>query len=116
MHQYMLGTLNIVWKCLIGVEGKGSKEDRARLFQVVPRDRLQGNGQKLEYTKLHLNIRIFFFLIDQTLEQFAQRYSGVSALGDVQKLTGHGHEQPALVDHAQAGEVGPSKLSDAVTL
>lgn len=64
MHQYMLGTLNIVWKCLIGVGGKGSKEGRARLFQVVPRDRPQGNGQKLEYTKLHLNRRIYFFLID----------------------------------------------------
>lgn len=41
---------------------------------------------------------------DQTLEMAAQRASGVSFLRDIQNLTGHSPEQPALVDPAGARE------------
>ena len=36
----------------------------------------------------------------QTLEQTAQRGCRVSILGDIQNLTGHGPEQPAVTDPA----------------
>ena len=37
--------------------GRGSKEDGAIAFPVVPSDRPRVNGHKLNYSKFHLNIR-----------------------------------------------------------
>jgi len=43
----------IVQKYLMG----WCKEDRDRLFSVVPSDRIGGNGHKLKYRRIHLNVR-----------------------------------------------------------
>lgn len=37
----------------------GSKEDRARLSSVVPRDRTRGSGHKLKYSKLNERKHVF---------------------------------------------------------
>ena len=42
---------------------------------VVPRERTRGNGHKLKYRKLHLNIR--------KKTQVTQRVCGVTILGDI---------------------------------
>lgn len=39
------------------LEGDADKEDRARLFSVVPKKRTGGKGPKLRYEKLHLITR-----------------------------------------------------------
>ncbi|KAK4822670.1 hypothetical protein QYF61_019037 [Mycteria americana] len=70
---------------------------------MVPSDRTGGNGHKLKYRKLHLNIRKLFFFYcedDQTLEQIVHRGCGVSVLEDIQNLTVHGPGQPAPADPA----------------
>lgn len=40
-----------------------NKEDRARDFSVVPRDRKRGSRHKLKYRKLHLNLRNIIFTV-----------------------------------------------------
>ena len=74
---------------------EGSKEDRARLFSVVPSDRTRCKGRKLKDVKFHLSgTKIFFCCEDgQTLEQAAQRACEVSVLGNIQDPTGHSLEQ-----------------------
>lgn len=64
-----------------------------KIFSVVPRGRLRGDGHKLKCRKIHLNVREKKFIVGQTLEQVAQRGCSVSVL-EVLK-TGHIPEQPA---------------------
>jgi len=45
---------------------RGCKQNRARLFSVVPSDRRRGNGHKLKQMKFHLNIRRYFFTVKVT--------------------------------------------------
>jgi len=63
-----------------------SKKERARLFSVVSSNGTRGNGHKLKYRKLHLNITMDLRSVREikTLEPVAQRSSGVSILGDAQ--------------------------------
>lgn len=51
--------LIIVYKYLT----EGSRKDAARLFSVVSSNRERGNGHKLKYRKIHLNIRKNFFTL-----------------------------------------------------
>ncbi|KAK4824596.1 LOW QUALITY PROTEIN: hypothetical protein QYF61_016841, partial [Mycteria americana] len=52
----------------------GCKEDRTRLFSVVPSDWTRGNGHKLKYMTFHLNIRKDFSCEGgQALEQASRR-------------------------------------------
>ncbi|KAK4824233.1 hypothetical protein QYF61_012207 [Mycteria americana] len=74
------GDLINVYKYLKG----GRKEDRARLFTVVPSDRTGGSGCKLKHRMFCLNISEG----DQALEQVAQGDCGDSILRDIQKPSG----------------------------
>lgn len=55
-----------LWRNLINVckylKGR-CKEDRARLFSVVPCSRTSGNGEKLKYRKVHQNTRRQFCFV-----------------------------------------------------
>jgi len=41
----------------------GCKEDRARLFLVLPSDKTRGNGDKMKNRSLRLRIRKHFFTV-----------------------------------------------------
>lgn len=73
------------------------KEDEFRLLSVVLSDRSRGNGHIMK-RRFPVNIRKHFLHheVDRALTQATQGGCGVSFLGDIQKLSGHGPGQPNL--------------------
>lgn len=66
-----------------------------------------GSGHKSKYRHCHVDIRESCFSGGGwMLEQMAWRVCGVSFRGDVQNLTGHNPEPPALFDSALSERVG----------
>ena len=67
----------------------GCRDDGARLFSVVYRERAKGNGHKLKCHTLLLNVgRNSHCEGCQTLEEVAQRGRGVSVYGDTENPAG----------------------------
>jgi len=66
------------------------KEDRARLFSVMPSGRTRGSGHKPESGKFHLNIRKNFTVRLMERWHRLSRRCGVNLLGDLQKPPGCG--------------------------
>lgn len=81
-----------VYKYLI----RGYKEYKVNLFWVLQRGRTRGNGHKLKYRKLHVNItkRCFCCVQCQALEQIAHGGCRVSIFGSFQNPVGQGPGQP----------------------
>lgn len=93
-----------MYKYLMG----GSKGDGARFFSVMFTDSIRDNRQKLKYRKCPLSIDNTPLLLGrvgvvQTLEQIIQTDCGISILGDIENLTGHSSEQPAVGDCFKQG-------------
>jgi len=83
---------------------EGCQEFGARLFSLVPSDRARGTGHKRKHRSFCLNKeKLFCCESGQSLEQVAQRSCGVSNLGDIPKLSGHGPAQLAVGGPASAG-------------
>lgn len=77
---------------------RGGKEDRPRLFSVMPSDRIRGNEHTLKYGTFPLNIRKHYFTVKVTKHWYRlprKVFQGASILRDIQKLFGHGAGQPA---------------------
>lgn len=78
-----------------------NKEDWARWFSVKGQEAI---GHKQKFRKFCLNVReLFYCECGQILEQVTQRGYGVSTLREIQNLTGHNPEEPALSDPALSG-------------
>jgi len=77
----------------IGELKAGFKEDRARFFSVIPSDRTRGNGQKLKYRMLYLNIGKHFFTV---------------------RVTEHWHRLPRKVVESPSFEIFKSHLDMVV--
>lgn len=75
------------------------QEDGARLFSVVPSDRIRDNGHKLKHRKLHLNMKRNFFTarVTECWDRLARE------VGDIQNLPGHNPAQHAPGDPVRAG-------------
>jgi len=64
------------------------KENGARLFSVVPSERIGGNAHKQQVPSEHQET-LLYCEHDRTLVQVAQRDCGVSFLRDTKKPSGH---------------------------
>ncbi|KAJ7416670.1 hypothetical protein WISP_69461 [Willisornis vidua] len=97
------GYLINAYKCLKG----GWQEDGARLFSVVPRDRMRSSGHKLKHKKFLLNMRKNFLAlrVAEHLEEAAEGGRGVSSSGDIPNPPGLGSVSPVLSDPAVVGEL-----------
>lgn len=63
----------------INIRKVGCKEDRVRLFLVVPRARTRGTGHALKHRRVHLNVRIFYFILYcDGAQHYLSRKTGVS--------------------------------------
>ncbi|KAJ7407308.1 hypothetical protein BTVI_63555 [Pitangus sulphuratus] len=76
----------------------GYQENGARLFSVVPSDRMRSNGHELKIKKEFLYIEG-----GSAREQAAQGCHGVSLSGDIKNPPGYIPVSPALGDPALAG-------------
>lgn len=70
------------------------KEDRAKLFSVVPSARRRGNVHKLKQWGFPLTYKLRSDG-NGALAQVARRGCGASIAGDIQKQPGHGPGVPA---------------------
>jgi len=102
-NRRLRGDLINVYKFLNG----GCQEDGARLFSVVPRDTIRGNGHKLKHRNIHVNMRKNFFTLRvmEHWNRLPREVCGFSFSGDIQDTPGQGAVQPALGDPASAGEL-----------
>ncbi|KAK4826369.1 hypothetical protein QYF61_007983, partial [Mycteria americana] len=82
-----------VYKYLMG----RSKEDGARLFSVVPRDRRRCRGCKMKYRKLHFNIRKNFFTVRFVMTNSSQTVSVAGAQDKIGWAFGLGLERLAMI-------------------
>lgn len=82
--------------------GRG-KEDRARLFSVVPNKRTRGRGHKLKYRKFPLNRKDNFFTV-QVLEHWNKLHREVDEPPSLELLKTL-LDQPALVAPALSRDV-----------
>ncbi|KAK4827281.1 hypothetical protein QYF61_016427 [Mycteria americana] len=71
----------------------GGKEDRARLFSVVPSDRTRGNGHTLKHRGFPLNIQKQFFTLRVTEHWHRLPREAAESLS---LPSGHGPGQPAV--------------------
>ena len=83
----------------------GCQKDGSRLFSVVPRDRIRGNGHKLKHRDFRLNMRKNFFPLRVTehWNRLPKGRCGFSFSGDIQDPPGRCPVQPAVGDPASAG-------------
>jgi len=93
----------------------GYKEDRAKLFSVMPSNRTRGNRHKLkDEVPSKYQDALLYYVGARALARAAQRVCGASMLGDLQKLPGHGPGQPSVQSPTGArvgsdGSSGPCK-------
>lgn len=69
------------------------KEDRTRLFSVVPSERTRDSGHKRKHRKFHVNISAFWVT---ALAQVTRTDGRLSIPGVIQKLPECGSGQPCL--------------------
>lgn len=96
------GSGRVLYKYLKGKH----KEDGARLFSVVSIDRTRDVDTNWNTRgSLWTSGNTFYCEVCQTLAGVAQRCSGVSSLGDIQKWPGHGPGQSVPGSPAWAGKL-----------
>lgn len=71
------------------------KEEGDRLFSVASSGRIRGNGHKLKYRRVFLNIEHH-----QELSEVAQRSCEVANFGDIKESSEHNLGQSALGESA----------------
>lgn len=88
---------------------RGSKDDGPRLL-VVSCERTRGSGLELKHRKSYLNTRNCFSVRVVKHWKSLSNDCGVPILRNIQNLTGHAPEQPAVGDCALSVWVGLDDL------